>query len=115
MDIVLHEELMERIQSYCNERNMDVKEFLNDAIIEKLELANKERRKKPRLQALSTKEEMSKIYSKVGYCDCGYEIWIEYLPSVDKWIYRFFDMDHNEITECPVCGNKITEDDLKSM
>ena len=49
MDIVLHEELMERIQSYCNERNMDVKEFVNDAIIEKLELASKERRKKPRL------------------------------------------------------------------
>ena len=31
------------------------------------------------------------------------------------WIYRFFDMDHNEIAECPACGNKITEDDLESM
>jgi hypothetical protein len=51
-------------------------------------------------------------YSKVGYCNCGYEIWIEFLPSGFKWIYRFFDMDHNEITECPACGNKITEEEL---
>ena len=58
---------------------------------------------------------MSKIYSKVGYCNCGYEIWIEYLPSEFKWIYRFFDMDHNEITECPGCGNELIEDDLESM
>ena len=58
---------------------------------------------------------MSKIYSKVGYCNCGYEIWIEFLPSGFKWIYRFFDFDHNEITECPACGNKITEEDLESM
>jgi len=58
---------------------------------------------------------MSKIYSKVGYCNCGYEIRIEYLPSDLKWIYRFFDMDHNKITECPACGNKLNEDDLESI
>ncbi len=49
LNIMLPEELMERVQSYCDERNLNVKEFVNDAIIEKLELANKERRKKPRL------------------------------------------------------------------
>jgi len=47
--IMLPEELMERVQSYCNERDMTVKEFVTDAIIEKLKLAYKERRKKPRL------------------------------------------------------------------
>ena len=26
-----------------------------------------------------------------------------------------FDMDHNEINDCPACGNKITEDGLESM
>ena len=58
---------------------------------------------------------MSKIYSKVGYCSCGDEIWIEFLPSDNKWIYRFFDQNHNEITECPGCGNELNEDDLESM
>jgi len=47
--IIMPEELMERVQSYCNERDMTVKEFVTDAIIEKLKLAYKERRKKPRL------------------------------------------------------------------
>ncbi len=49
LNIMIPEELLERIRTYCNERDMDVKEFVTDAIIEKLELANKERRKKPRL------------------------------------------------------------------
>ncbi len=49
LNIMLPEELMERAESYCNERDMTVKEFVTDAIIEKLELAYKERRKKPRL------------------------------------------------------------------
>ena len=49
LNIRLPEELMERVQSHCDERNMNVKEFVIDAIIEKLELANKERRKRPRL------------------------------------------------------------------
>ena len=49
LNIRLPEELMERVQSYCDERDMTVKEFVSDAILEKLELANKERRKRPRL------------------------------------------------------------------
>ena len=46
---MLPEELMERIQTYCDERDMAVNDFVNDAILEKLELAYKERRKRPRL------------------------------------------------------------------
>ena len=26
-----------------------------------------------------------------------------------------FDMDHNEINNCPACGDKITEDGLESI
>jgi len=58
---------------------------------------------------------VKKIHSKVGYCKCGYDARMEFLPSGFKWIYRVFDMDHNEITGCPASGNKITEDDLESM
>jgi hypothetical protein len=57
---------------------------------------------------------MSKIYNYAGYCLCGDEIWIEYLPSGSTWIYRFFDQNQKEITECPGCGNKLKEDDLES-
>ena len=46
---MLPEELMERVQALCAERDLTVQGFATDAIIEKLELANKERRKKPRL------------------------------------------------------------------
>jgi hypothetical protein len=49
LDIMLPEELMERVQTLCSERDMTVKEFVTDAIIEKLKLAYKERRKKQRL------------------------------------------------------------------
>ena len=49
LNIVLPEELMERVQALCDERNMTIKEFVTDAIIEKLEIAYKERRKRPRL------------------------------------------------------------------
>jgi hypothetical protein len=49
LKIILPKELLERVQSYCNEKKMTVKEFVSDAIIEKLKLAYKERRKKPRL------------------------------------------------------------------
>ncbi len=49
LNIMIPEELLERLQTYCNERDMTIKEFVTDAIIEKLELAYKERRKKPRL------------------------------------------------------------------
>ncbi|MBW2490092.1 MAG: ribbon-helix-helix protein, CopG family [Deltaproteobacteria bacterium] len=49
LNILLPEELIERLQAHCNERDMTVQEFVTDAIIEKLELVYKERRKKPRL------------------------------------------------------------------
>ena len=49
LNIMIPEELLERLQTYCNERDMTIKEFVTDAIIEKLGLAYKERRKKPRL------------------------------------------------------------------
>jgi hypothetical protein len=49
LKIMLPEELLKRVKSYCNEKNMTVKEFVTDAIIDKLKLAYKERRKKSRL------------------------------------------------------------------
>ena len=49
LSIMLPEELMERIQTYCDERDMAVNDFVTDAIIEKLNLVYKERRKKQRL------------------------------------------------------------------
>jgi hypothetical protein len=57
---------------------------------------------------------MSKIYSNVGYCPCGDEIWIEYLPMGGTWIHRFFDPDYREITECPGCGSTLKEEGLES-
>ena len=49
LNVRLHEELVERVRAHCRERNMTIKEFVTDAIIEKLELAYKDRREKPRL------------------------------------------------------------------
>ena len=49
LNIVLPEELMERIQTLCAERDMTVQDFVTDAIIDKLALVHKERRKKTRL------------------------------------------------------------------
>jgi len=49
LNIILPEELMERIQTLCDERGMTIQDFATDAIIEKLQLARKERRKKARL------------------------------------------------------------------
>jgi hypothetical protein len=40
---------MERVQTLCAARDITIQDFVTDAIIEKLELANKERRKKSRL------------------------------------------------------------------
>jgi hypothetical protein len=57
---------------------------------------------------------MSNIYSAKGYCNCGYEIWIEFIPTGFQWIYKYFDMEYNGLTECPACGNKINEEDLES-
>jgi predicted DNA binding CopG/RHH family protein len=49
LNIMLPEELINRINAYCSEQEMNIQEFATDAIIEKLELAYKERRKKSRL------------------------------------------------------------------
>ena len=49
INIRVHEELMERLRAHCKERQITIKEFVTDAIIEKLRLTNKERRKKRRL------------------------------------------------------------------
>ena len=49
LKVMLPKELLERVKSYCNEKNMTVNEFVADAIIEKLNLVYKERRKKGRM------------------------------------------------------------------
>lgn len=49
LKIMLPEELLERVRNYCHEKKMTIKEFVTDAIIDKLKIAYKERRKKPRL------------------------------------------------------------------
>ncbi len=54
------------------------------------------------------------IYSSVGYCACGYEIWIEYLHDNRGWTCRYFDSDHREIVRCPRCASVLDEDELAS-
>jgi len=49
LNIMLPEELLKRLQTFCAERDIKIQEFVTDAIIEKIELAFKERRKRPRL------------------------------------------------------------------
>lgn len=49
INIMLPEELLERVQAFCAEQEMNIHEFVTDAIIEKLQLAHKERRTKVRL------------------------------------------------------------------
>ena len=49
LNTVIPEGLIERIKAFCAEKEMTIQDFVTDAIIEKLELAYKERRKKPRL------------------------------------------------------------------
>ena len=41
--------LIKRAKIFCDENEMTIQDFVTDAIIEKLELAHKERRKKLRL------------------------------------------------------------------
>ncbi|MBZ4660080.1 MAG: hypothetical protein JG766_2003 [Desulfacinum sp.] len=56
------------------------------------------------------------VYSAVGYCSCGAQIWIEYLVSAEKrWTHRFFDDQHREIRRCPQCGRELSEDHLQSL
>ena len=49
LNVLLPEALMVRTQSFCAERDMTIQEFVTDAIIEKLKLAYKEKRRKPLL------------------------------------------------------------------
>jgi hypothetical protein len=49
LNIIIPIELLERVQNFCTERDLMIQEFVTDAIIDKLKLAYKERRKKPRL------------------------------------------------------------------
>lgn len=46
---MLPEELIIRVNTVCDDQDMTIQEFVNDAIIEKLNLVYKERRKKDRL------------------------------------------------------------------
>jgi predicted DNA binding CopG/RHH family protein len=41
--------LIERVKTFCAENEMTIQDFVTDAIIEKLELVHRERRKKLRL------------------------------------------------------------------
>jgi len=41
--------LIKRVKTFCDERKITIQDFVIDAIIEKLALVHKERRKKPRL------------------------------------------------------------------
>jgi len=45
----LPQDLIKRIKVFCAEQEMTIQDFVTDAIIEKLALVHKERRKKPRL------------------------------------------------------------------
>ena len=49
LNIRLQKELIKRIKALCTEREITVQDFVTDAIIEKLGLVHKERRKKSRL------------------------------------------------------------------
>ena len=55
------------------------------------------------------------VDSRVGYCPCGREIWIEYLWTGQAFTCRFTDSDGVEVAACPDCGRVIAEDDLESM
>ena len=49
LSIMLPEELINRVNTVCDDQDMTIQEFVSDAIIEKLNLVYKERRKKQRL------------------------------------------------------------------
>jgi hypothetical protein len=49
LNLMLPKELIKRVEALCTEKEMTIQDFVTDAVIEKLELANKERRKKSRL------------------------------------------------------------------
>jgi hypothetical protein len=49
INIVLQKDLIKRINTFCAEQEITIHEFVTDAIIEKLNLVYKERRKKDRM------------------------------------------------------------------
>ena len=49
INIVLQKDLIKRINTFCTEQEITIHEFVTDAIIEKLNLVYKERRKKGRI------------------------------------------------------------------
>ena len=49
LNILLPEQLINRVNDVCAVKDMTIREFVIDAIIEKLELVYKERRKRDRL------------------------------------------------------------------
>ena len=49
LNIRLRKELLNRVEALCDEKEITVQDFVTDAILEKLELVYKERRKKSRL------------------------------------------------------------------
>jgi len=49
INIMLQEDLINRINAFCVEQELTIQDFVTDAIIEKLNLVYKERRKKGRL------------------------------------------------------------------
>ncbi len=49
LNIRLRKELIKRVKVFCTEKEITVQDFVTDAIIEKLGLVYKERRKKSRL------------------------------------------------------------------
>ena len=49
INIMLQEDLIKRINAFCVEQEITIHEFVTDAIIEKLNLVYKERRKKGRM------------------------------------------------------------------
>ncbi|MGB2928198.1 MAG: hypothetical protein WBB70_04715 [Desulfobacterales bacterium] len=49
LNIRLQKELIKRVEALCAEKEITVQDFVTDAVIEKLGLAYKERRKKSRL------------------------------------------------------------------
>ena len=55
------------------------------------------------------------VYSQASYCQCGKQIWIEYLYGASGWHCRFFDDEHKECVDCPDCGRKLKEEELESV
>jgi hypothetical protein len=49
LNIMLPAELIDRVNVVCDDKDITIQEFVTDAVIEKLELIYKDRRKRPRL------------------------------------------------------------------